>query len=463
MSKGYFDNCMTTEQLEQEHKRLVIQLHPDRNTDDPEATAKFQEMQAQYEERKAELTGDYTKARKGRERREREAREKTERERKERERRKVEMAVEQARKNKQVSFHDYEEGDYIYARRVKHGEDWGDEVLDGILRAVLTDGVDDETVVMIEAVFDVFDEELLSIVFNNGFDKFDGPYGGWDVLQKPDPANGVHKTRRVAKVVMFRSEHYYMLANPMGDYSIREYYMPSMFATMFQFQLDTLIAKIAFERREQERIEAERKAKMLAEQKPLIEEWSEKLIAISAGLTDTERAMVALDNIKTMLKAKFPGTTFRQRGLYGTLSWTDGPTYAEVQKVTELFDVGCSNDYEVTPWMERFGKASVLMMDRKMSVLTKAKILQQLGSVTEAFSTSAIDDEVTVSDFDWMMLHLLVGIEVGKGQRECMSTMHADGSRSVSVLAAVRFVFERTSYVKVKTTRKSQKAQKQAA
>ena len=56
--KSYFDKCMNIEQLEQEHKRLVVQLHPDRNPDNPDATAEFQEMQQQYEERKAELNGD---------------------------------------------------------------------------------------------------------------------------------------------------------------------------------------------------------------------------------------------------------------------------------------------------------------------------------------------------------------------------------------------------------------------
>ena len=111
--------------------------------------------------------------------------------------------------------------------------------------------------------------------------------------------------------------------------------------------------------------------------------------------------------------------------------------------------------------MECYGKMgfSLGKVERKMSVLTKARILQQLGSVTEAFSTSAINDEVTVTDFDWMMLHLLVGIEVGKGQRECMSTMHADGSRTVSVMAAVRFVFQHSSYAKAtKTKTKTKKA-----
>jgi len=453
--KGYFDNCMTTEQLEQEHKRLVIQLHPDRNPNDPEATAKFQEMQAQYEERKAELAGDYTKARKGRERREREARERAERERKERERRKVEQAIEQARKNKQKSHLEWKAGEYVYAWKLKGT--YCDKKADGVLEAVLKDGVNDEmVVVMIEKVFTMTDEEFFGTFF---YEWLAGDiYGGWDVLQKPDPFNGIHKERRLAKVVMFRSEHYCMFGNPKGDQSIGEYYMPSMYGTMFHSQLDTLIAEIAWKRQEQLRIEAERKAKLLAEQKPLIEEWSEKLIAISAGLSDREKQEVAVANLKTMLKAKFPGTTFKfktDKYALGNvhLEWEDGPVTEDVDKVIGLFEPWLKFGNEPTPWQERYGRAVVSETNRKMSVLTKAKILQQLGSVTEAFSTSAINDEVTVTDFDWMMLHLLVGIEIGKGQRECMSTMHADGLRSVSVMAAVRFVFQHSSYAKATKTK----------
>ena len=42
----YFKNCMTQEQLEQEHRKMVIKMHPDRNPDNPNATAEFQEMQS---------------------------------------------------------------------------------------------------------------------------------------------------------------------------------------------------------------------------------------------------------------------------------------------------------------------------------------------------------------------------------------------------------------------------------
>ena len=61
---NYFDDCMNEEQLKTRYRDLCVKMHPDKNTDNPNATAEFQEMQQQYEERKAELAGDYTKARK---------------------------------------------------------------------------------------------------------------------------------------------------------------------------------------------------------------------------------------------------------------------------------------------------------------------------------------------------------------------------------------------------------------
>ena len=61
---------MTIESLEQKHRKLVLQLHPDRNPDKADATREFQEMQAQYEERKAELNGDYSGSQRARQRRE---------------------------------------------------------------------------------------------------------------------------------------------------------------------------------------------------------------------------------------------------------------------------------------------------------------------------------------------------------------------------------------------------------
>lgn len=459
---NYFGHCMTKEQLEKEHRKLVVKMHPDRNPDNPNATSEFQEMQMQYEERKAELNGDYTKARKGRERREREERERQERERKEQARRKVEQTIEQARQNKQKSHLDLKAGDYIYVRKILQMSQGVDDMrLNDALRRAVEIGVKDETVVKIEAIFDMGDTELMEGYPSDSIDN--NIYGGWEVLQKADPANGVYKAKRVAKVVMFRSPHYCFFGNPMGDCVIFDYYVPVNYETMFSDLLHRIRAEVERAEAEKARLEAERKAKILAEQQPLIDEWQEKLIAISAGLTATERQTVAIDNMKKVLKAKFPGTRFSiKTNRYGETSvkWEDGPTEAEVANVTGLFNTWCKPK-ELTPWQEQFG---ALMMnyadyDRKMSVLAKAKILQQLGQVTEAFREGAMSDDVTVSEFDWLMLHALVGIDINNTEKSlCSSTDNGDGTRKVSILAAVRYVFLHTSYAKQPKTKKTKAA-----
>lgn len=458
---------MTHEQLELEHRRLVIKMHPDRNPNDPEATAKFQEMQQQYEERKAELNGDYTKSARGRERRERERREREERERKERERNRLAEVLEQARRNKQKRPGELKAGDFIYARQVNVGKAaMAFARMEPLLREVLTNGLADEAVVMVETIVEMSDEELMNNDLN--YEMPDGPWGGWETIQNADPANGIRKAKRVAKVVMFRSPSYCVMGSPMGDPMISRFYMPCGYGDMYQKQLDAMLAKIRHEQQEQQRIEAERKTRIEAEQKPLIDEWQGKLITISRGLTDMEQQTVAVSNLKAVLRGKFPGVTFTiKTNHHGetSVTWEDGPTVREVVVAADLF-----NDWlqltEPTPWQERFGKVTINVADfnRKMNVLTKARILQQLGGVVDAFCQGDIDDEVTVSDDDWTMLHLMVGVSVSdESATLCRSTMQPDGTRRVHIGTAVRYVFDRTSYVKVKVTRKSQKAQKQAA
>lgn len=467
----YFKNCMNHEQLEQEHRKLVIQMHPDRNPDNPNATAEFQEMQAQYEERKAELNGDYSKARKGRERREREDRERRERERREQERRKKEQAIDQARKNKQRSHLEWKQGEYVYARMVNFTRsmfEWDNLTGDDLLHVVIKMGVKDETVVRIEHIVECQSFDILNVSLSKlmGSSESFILYGGRETLQDADPANGIFKKQTVGKVVMFRSEQYCVFGNPMGDTVISDYYMPVGYEVLFGSQIDRIKARIAYEQQEAARIEAERMARIEAKQRPMIAEWEPKLIALSRGLTAKEQKEVAMSNLKTMLKAKFPGAKFTvKQDRYGdvVVRWEDGPTWEAVREVVNLFDYWQAIDPEkgtLTPWQEHYGRMcfSMTETERKMSVLTKARILQQLGSVTETFTKSAIDDEVTVSDFDWMMLHLLVGIEIGKGHQECISTMHADGRRTVAIKAAVNFVFAHSDYSKQPKVKKAKAA-----
>lgn len=464
---NYFEHCMTHEQLEQEHRRLVIKMHPDRNPDNPNATAEFQEMQQQYEERKAELNGDYRKSAKGRERRERERREREERERRERERNRLAEVLEQARRNKQKKAGELKAGDYVYARCVKKNvfTDMVSPTMDDVLHQTMRNGVADETVVRVEMVVRVPDWECFDSFSPDAYIPEGGVYGGWETIQRADPANNI-KEKRVTKVILFWQGDYCVMGNPKGDPTIADYYVMPYYEVMFSDQLHRIKARLDHEAAEKARIEAERKARIEAEQRPLISEWAPKLITISRGLTDAEQQTVAVSNLKAVLKGKFPGVTFTiKTNRYGesSVTWEDGPTVVEVVDVADLF-----NDWlqltEPTPWQERFGRVTVNAADfnRKMNVLTKARILQQLGGVTEAFSQGDIDDEVTVSDDDWTMLHLMVGVSVGdKDATLCRCHEQADGTRRVHIGTAVRYVFDRTSYARSKTTAK--KKAKQAA
>ncbi len=461
MIQDYFSKCMTIEDLNREHRRLVVQMHPDRNTGDPDATAKFQEMQTQYEERKAELNGDYSGSRRARERRERAAREdreRQERERRQREASRVEHVINEARKNKGINFLHLKVGDYIYARKVVVWDIMDCDHLTGsqLLHSVWKKHVEQETVVKIDAIIDLCDQSLFDGYLCDAMGE--EIYGGYEVLQQANPQGGVSKSKRVAKVVMFRSKNYCVFGNPMGDTSaITDYYMPINYEEMFSDKLHQIAAGQERAEQERKRIEAERKAKLLAEQQPMIDEWHGKLITISAALTNKEREAVAIDNLKTMLKAKFPGMKFNAKKDVNNctfFTWTDGPSEPEVMEVCKLFNDIPHYAAVYTPWQERYGFAEIGKLIRHMTAISKAKILEQLAEVTEAFGTSELNDDVEVSDFDWMMLHLLVGVQVNESPDKLCESMTDGNKRMVNVASAIRYIFDHTSYVKEKKTKK---------
>lgn len=467
MIQEYFKDCRTEEDLQKEHRRLVIQMHPDRNPDDSDATAKFQEMQAQYEERLAELRGDYRAGAKGRARRaqaERDEKARREQERREREKRRVEEVRNQARKNEGVGFDALNEGDYIYARRVVDGEqselNWGEMTGKQIVNFTYHHVPLEETVVKIEKIYDLLD---VSILGGNLSTLIDDVYGGYEILQTSEFSQ---KGKRVAKVVMFRGEHYAFFGSPKGDYSISDYYVPLNYEEMFADLHLQYAAEMKRQEEERKRIEAENMAKLEAEQKPLINEWKDRLVSISAALTNKEKETIAMSNLKKMLKAKFPGVTFRFKKLSNgrsyCLYWEDGPLYKEADAVHDLFCPSQRQSFR-SAWERRFGHVEITWCERTMSTLTKATILEQLGQIVDAFATSNLDDLVEVDGVGWMLMHLLVGVNVANADADaCPFVTNDDGKRMVSVDDAVWYIFSHTSYVRKKKAVKRKPADKVA-
>lgn len=233
--------------------------------------------------------------------------------------------------------------------------------------------------------------------------------------------------------------------------------MPVNYEEMCSDKLHQIAAEQEREEQERKRIEAERKAELLAEQQPMIDEWHGKLITISAALTNKEREAVAIDNLNTMLKMKFPGVKFNARkdkNEWTYFTWTDGPSEPEVVAVCKLFNDHPRYAAVYTPWQERYGLAYTGKHIRHMTAISKAKILEQLASVTEAFGTSELDDYVEVSDFDWMMLHLLVGVQVNEAPDKLCESMIDGNKRMVNVASAIRYIFDHTSYIKEKKIKK---------
>ena len=440
MIPEYFNHCMTEDELRKEHRRLVVKMHPDRNLDDPDATAKFQEMQAQYEERLAELHGDYRASAKGRERRERAERE-------QREANRVNDVINEARRNKSVRFDTLKAGAYIYARKVEQGcggaYEW--DYLRGrdIVSMFFDHAAEPETVVKIEAVVELGDKEIMESCLSNAIDAI---YGGWETLQNP---TNTAKGKRVPKVVMFRSQRFCFFGNPKGDHVVSDYYVHVSAAVMFGALFIQMADEKQRKEEERQRKMAELKAKIVAEQQPLIAAWEGKLIAISAALTTEEKETVAVSNLRKMLKARFPGAAIRVTKSKVIcrayqLIWQDGPTVYEANETARLFE---SYGDIVTPWNERFGRISLFNAVRRMSTLAKASILEHLGEVSDVFTTAGYDDYVEVSDTDWMMINLMVGktVEEGKDDWFCHTQ---NGKREVQVGNVVEYIFDNTSYAK---------------
>ena len=99
---------------------------------------------------------------------------------------------------------------------------------------------------------------------------------------------------------------------------------------------------------------------------------------------------MAAHNIRIMLKAAFPGVKFSVKsdsfsmGDSVGVSWTDGPTAAEVDAITDKFSAGSfsgmddSYTYTSSPWGELFGSSKYVNTSRSLSDAAVAEILASI-------------------------------------------------------------------------------------
>jgi hypothetical protein len=99
---------------------------------------------------------------------------------------------------------------------------------------------------------------------------------------------------------------------------------------------------------------------------------------------------MAAYNIRIMLKAAFPGVKFSVKsdsfsmGDSVDISWTDGPTAAEVDAITGKFSAGSfsgmddSYTYTSSPWGELFGSSKYVNTSRSLSDSAVGEILASI-------------------------------------------------------------------------------------
>ncbi len=126
----------------------------------------------------------------------------------------------------------------------------------------------------------------------------------------------------------------------------------------------------------------------------------ENLKSAHPHLTQGSGCVIAAKNIRTELKLAFPRVKFSVRsesyagGNAVRISWTDGPTSQQVEKITGKYSGGsfdgmtdCYN-YRRSPWTEVFGEAKYITESRHNSdaaiLSASRRIKAKLGGIAES-------------------------------------------------------------------------------
>ena len=143
--------------------------------------------------------------------------------------------------------------------------------------------------------------------------------------------------------------------------------------------------RIAREQAEEERIKKEEETTRLRnEEKARIE----KEYSFLTVTTDKYDQKTAANNLRTLLKVKFPATKFSVKKYHYnsyTVSWDDGPTEQQISDITHLFkDEGwegmTESSYSInTPFNQRYGCIGYISTSRNISDAVRSQELELLN------------------------------------------------------------------------------------
>lgn len=145
------------------------------------------------------------------------------------------------------------------------------------------------------------------------------------------------------------------------------------------------LLRIAKEKAEKERIKKEEEETRLKKEEQARIEREYSFLTV---LTDKYDQKTAANNLRTLLKVKFPATKFSVKKYHHdsyTVSWVDGPTDQQVSEIAHLFkdegrDGMTDSSYPiVTLFNQRYGGISYISTDRKISDTIRNQELELLN------------------------------------------------------------------------------------
>lgn len=145
------------------------------------------------------------------------------------------------------------------------------------------------------------------------------------------------------------------------------------------------LLRIAKEKAEKERIRKEEEETRLKKEEQARIEREYSFLTV---LTDKYDQKTAANNLRTLLKVKFPATKFSVKKYHHdsyTVSWADGPTDQQVSEITHLFkdegrDGMTDSSYPiVTLFNQRYGGIGYISTDRKISDTIRNQELELLN------------------------------------------------------------------------------------